>query len=85
MTFPSAQQLGQTKIRNLGIEVIINQYIAGLNVSVHHLWFNGLMQVGKTAKRTIMSNENWTDVNVYKYIDLRLSCAKENLYASLPS
>ena len=52
MTLSSTQQLGQTKIRYLGIEFIINQYVAWLDISMHHFWLNGLMQVGKTATST---------------------------------
>lgn len=58
MTCPRTQQLGQAKIRYLGIEVFINQYVARFNVSVYHFWFNGLMQIGKTATSIITLNEN---------------------------
>lgn len=47
MTLASTKQFGQSKVRDLGIEALINQYIARLDVSVDHLWLDRLMQISK--------------------------------------
>lgn len=42
------EELGQPKIRNFSIEVLIKQHIASLNVSVHNLQSRFLMEVCQT-------------------------------------
>lgn len=57
MTFTSTKQFGQTKIRDLSIEVIINQYVTRFYVSMNNLGLNVLMQIGKTARNDSTSRD----------------------------
>ena len=43
MTFTSTKHLRQTKVRYFGIKLVINQDIAGLDVTVNNFWFDCLM------------------------------------------
>jgi hypothetical protein len=49
MTLSRIKELGQSKIRDLGIKIIVNQNIAGFYVSVNNLWFYCFMQISKPA------------------------------------
>jgi hypothetical protein len=49
MALPGSQKLSKAKIRHFGIPLRVNKNITGLDVPVHYLWLQCLMQIRQTA------------------------------------
>lgn len=52
MAFSGFQELSQSKVGNFGIEVVVDQDVTRLYVTVDDFWLNSFMQIRETAQPT---------------------------------
>lgn len=81
MGLPWSQKLSKTEIWHFGIPLRVNKDITGLDIPVHHLWLQCLMQICQAATHIgthSWCSNHWRVASMYIYVCVNAVLAIEN-------